>query len=349
MEFKILKTLNELIEIESDYNDLLSRINDRQVFYEFAWLKNYILYYPDSYAKDGGLCIVAGYQNKQLLILCPFCMRKEILSFICEEATDYSTILIDKSQNIYSVLKDMFDYISKNTAFNKLCLKNFRQSDVLLNSHILLNNTGKYKAFVNFTATAPYSLIQTENYKFVKKQVNDIRRRQRILAEKQNVSFEDTEKLSEDDLEFITKQKDASFGENIFTGQKSWKFFTELNKDIPEHFIVHRMFIDGKLVAIHFGFQSADTISYFIPCYDANFKGAGQILLLHIIEKAMADGKKCFDSLRGEESYKFHFCDRIASNFILTAFPLTKANKLRLFCYRAGRFVLGKVLLGGSV
>lgn len=36
MEFKILKTLNELIEIESDYNDLLSRIEERQIFYEYA-------------------------------------------------------------------------------------------------------------------------------------------------------------------------------------------------------------------------------------------------------------------------------------------------------------------------
>ncbi len=202
---------------------------------------------------------------------------------------------------------------------------------------------------MNVSATAPYSLIQTENYKFVKKQVNDIRRRQRILSEKQNILFEDTENMSVADLEFITKQKDASFGENIFTGQKSWKFFTELNKDIPEHFIVHRMCIDGKLAAIHFGFQSKDTVYYYIPCYDASFKGAGQILLLHIIEKAMADGKKCFDSLRGEESYKFNFCDRIAGNFTLTAFPLKKTNKLRLFFYRAGRFVLGKMLLGGSV
>lgn len=349
MEFKILKTLNELMEIESDYTDLLSRIEERQVFYEYAWLKNYILYYPDSYAKDGSLCIVAGYQNKQLLILCPFCMRKETLSFICEEATDYNTILIDKSQNIYSLLKDMFDYISKNIAFKKLCLKNFRQTDVLLNTHVLLNNIGKYKSFMNLSATAPYSLIQTDAGKFVKGIVSAIHRRTRSIEKNAKILFESDSILSSIDLEFITKQKDVSFGENIFTGQKSWKFFTELNKDIPEHFIVHRMFIDGKLVAIHFGFQSADTISYFIPCYDANFKGAGQILLLHIIEKAMADGKKCFDSLRGEETYKFHFCDRIASNFTLTAFPLTKANKLRLFLYRAGRFVLGKILLGGSV
>ena len=142
MEFKILKTLNGLIEIESDYNDLLSRIEDRQVFYEFSWLKNYILYYPDSYAKDGSLCIVAGYQNKQLLILCPFCMRKEILSFICEEATDYNTILIDKSLNVYSALKDTVDFIKKNIMNRKICLQNFRQSDTLLNLYIILKKWG---------------------------------------------------------------------------------------------------------------------------------------------------------------------------------------------------------------
>ena len=245
MEFKILKTIDELIEIESDYNDLLSRIDDRQVFYEFAWLKNYILYYPDSYAKNDSLCIVVGYQNKKLVILCPFCMRKGTLSFICEEATDYNTILIDKSINIHSVLKDTVDFINKSITFRKICLQNFKQSDILLNLYIVLNyDGGGYKSFMNVSATAPYSLIQTENYKFVKKQVNDIRRRQRILSEKQNILFEDTENISVADLEFITKQKDASFGENIFTGQKSWKFFTELNKDISEHFIVHRMFIE---------------------------------------------------------------------------------------------------------
>ncbi len=142
MEFKILKTLNELIEIESDYNDLLSRIEERQVFYEFAWLKNYILYYPDSYAKNDSLCIVAGYQNKKLFILCPFCIRKGTLSFICEEATDYNTILIDKSINIHSVLKDTVSFITRNIDWQKLCLQNFRQSDVLLNLYNIMNYGG---------------------------------------------------------------------------------------------------------------------------------------------------------------------------------------------------------------
>lgn len=142
MEYKILKTINELIEIESDYTDLLSRIEERQVFYEFEWLKNYILYYPDSNAKDGSLCIVAGYQNKQLLILCPFCMRKETLSFICEEATDYNTILIDKSLNIYSALKDTVDFITKNTMLRRICLQNFRQSDVSINLYNILKYGG---------------------------------------------------------------------------------------------------------------------------------------------------------------------------------------------------------------
>lgn len=78
-----------------------------------------IFYIPDSYTKDDSLCIVAGYQNKQLLLLCPFCIRKRILSFICEEATDYNTILIDKSLNVYTVLKDIVEFIKKNIMFKK--------------------------------------------------------------------------------------------------------------------------------------------------------------------------------------------------------------------------------------
>lgn len=351
MDFKLITNIPQLMEIEADYKNLLERIEDRQVFYEFAWLKNYILHYPDRYAgKDGNLRMVTGWLGKTLVLVCPLCMRKNTLSFICEEATDYNTILIDAALNKYSAMKDVAAYIKETVSFKKMVLSNFRYSDILLNLYTVTNyNGGGYASFMKLYATAPYCNVKADSAKFVKKQVSDIRRRQKLLLAEHEVCFKDSDVITESDLEFITGIKDESFGDNIFTGKKSWEFFLHLSEEMKENIIVHRMYVDKKCAAIHLGFTDKEKVCYFIPAYDHAVKGAGLMLLLHIIEKEAADGKSVFDSLRGEESYKYTFCDRIASNFTLTVIPLTRLNKVRLFCYKAGKFVLGKLLLGGSV
>lgn len=349
MEYKVVTTLDKLIEIEQDYNSLLDRIENRQVFYEFAWLKNYILNYPDESLKDGNLCVVLGYQDKKFLVCCPFCMKKNILRFICTETNDYNTILVDSSENRFSVLKGVMKFISTHVLLKKIVLNTFYYSDVLLEVYIIMNYVIKCKSFLKIDSVAPFSLLQTESQKIIKGHISDNRRKLKKLSSEHKVFFEDTNILSEADLEFITQRKDEVFGVNIFTNKKSWKFFRELNNEMSEKFMVNRMFVDEKLVAIHFGFQDEKKVYYYIPCYDKAVSGVGQILLFHIIEKAKACGKECFDSLRGGELYKFNYCDRVASNFKLTVYSLTKKNRLCLFCYKVGRGMLEKLFLGESV
>lgn len=346
MEYKIFKTVQELLEIEADYNDLLERIEDRQVFYEFAWLKNYILYYPDKAAKDGSLRIVAGYQNKKLLILCPFCLCKKTLRFICEEATDYNTILVDKTLNAHSALKELVAYMSENIAFRSIRLKEFRQSDVLRNFYVIMN-LENYKAFLQISSLSPYCVVPSDGGKFVKSELKKISKRTKKLLAEHTVNFEFTTTMTENDLAFVANIKNAAFGENIFSQNETWQFFLYMNRDLPTGFAIYKCFVDGELASLFFCFQDSEKIYSYCPIYSRKFSayGIGQIVRQHIMETMPASGKIIFDFLRGNEPHKFHFCDRIESNFTLTVIPLTRLTKVRLFCYRAGQFVLRKIFL----
>ena len=353
MEYKVIETVEQLEAIEHDYNSLISKISEFEIFYSYNWLHNYILFYPDN--KDYKLKIVAGYRNGVLEILCPFCLRKDSLTFITEEATDYNMILLNKNLNCYEVLKDCFSFIAKTISYKKIVLNHFRQSDVLLNLYCLLNkkdsliNTsnkygGGYKSFLEFQVPAPYCFIQDDKQKFVKKQINDIKRLEKKLTAEHNVIFETSNKIDEELLHFITTIQEENFGNTIFSNKRSWKFFLEGNKNLQNNYVVNKCYVDDELAALHFGFQTDDRICYYIPVHLKKYRnyGIGKILLLHIIQEAEEHGKLIFDSLRGQESYKFIFCDRQSANYRLIAYPLTK-NKFTVFLLKAFRVIRNKI------
>ena len=347
MDFKLIQTLNELQTVENEYNSLLERIEDYQVFYEYEWIKNYILYYPDfCNNKKYQLQIVTGWLNQQMVLCCPFCLYKKELHFICEEATDYNTILVDKSFNVNSLLSEMWEYILANIKFNKICLKEFRASNVLYNFYTITDTKFGGKSFLKITTTAAYSNLPEDESKITKSERSNIKRRTKKLLQNYDVKFEVFDYLTQEDLQFITPIRDKQFGKNIFTNGNSWKFFLELNKALPNNFVVYKLFLHGELSALSFCFKDAQKIYSYCTLYDSKYKkeGLGQILRSFIIQDIIKNGGKKYDFMRGAEAHKAEYCDNIVPNFTLTAFPASRKNKIRVFLYKSVRYVSARIL-----
>lgn len=347
MEFKLIQTLDELQTVENEYKSLLERIEDYQVFYEYEWIKNYILYYPDfCNNKKYQLQIVTGWINQQMVLCCPFCLYKEELHFICEEATDYNTILVDKSFNVNSLLSEMWEYILANIRFNKVCLREFRASNVLYNFYTVTNSEHDSHSFLKISTTASFSNLPADECKILKSERKHIRNRTKNLLQNFDVKFEIFDCLSEEDLKFITPIKDANFGENLFSNGKSWKFFLELNKSLPNNFVVYKLFLNGELSALSFCFKDRKKIYSYCIVYDLKYKkeGLGQVLRSFIIQEIIKNGGKIYDFMRGAEAHKSKYCDNIVPNFTLTAFPASRKNKIRVFLYKSIRYVSARIL-----
>ena len=341
MEFSIITNIKSFLKLEKDYNKLIQQISDYQVFYKYAWLKNYLLYFPSLHNVEikNHLCMISGYENKKLLFFAPLYLYKKQLRFILEDATDYNTILIDKSVNCHDACKKFVKFISENIEFDKIWLSCFRQSDILFNLHTVMSLTKEesktkgYKSFLKIQTIAPYLNLELDSTKQIAKQIANIKRRQKNLESKYKLNFEESDFLTEDDFSFLTKFKLKKYGNGIYSDKKTWDFIQGITTDMKKNICIHKLLIDDKLAAIHFGFKDSNKIYYYVPVYDSAWQqlGIGKILVLHAIETAKREGYSSFDFMRGHELYKFDVCDRIAINYTFTAFPLK--NKIKVFLY----------------
>ena len=59
-----------------------------------------------------------------------------------------------------------------------------------------------------------------------------------------------------------------------------------------------------KNLACHFGFVATDTLLYYKPTHNPEFKGGGRVLMGRLMEEALRMGLKEFDFTRGDEPYK---------------------------------------------
>jgi CelD/BcsL family acetyltransferase involved in cellulose biosynthesis len=70
---------------------------------------------------------------------------------------------------------------------------------------------------------------------------------------------------------------------------------------------MHAIRIDGRIVAVFYGFAHHDTVYYYLSGYDPALEklSIGNVIVAHAIEMAVRDGAKTFDFLRGAEEYKY--------------------------------------------
>jgi CelD/BcsL family acetyltransferase involved in cellulose biosynthesis len=70
---------------------------------------------------------------------------------------------------------------------------------------------------------------------------------------------------------------------------------------------LHRLKLDGTTCAAFYCFQLRTRVYYYLSGFDVAFGkfSIGNVLMAHAIERAMLDGAREFDLLRGDETYKF--------------------------------------------
>jgi CelD/BcsL family acetyltransferase involved in cellulose biosynthesis len=65
--------------------------------------------------------------------------------------------------------------------------------------------------------------------------------------------------------------------------------------------------VDGRIVAVFYGFAFGDTVYYYLSGYDPSLEklSIGNLVVAHAIEEAQREGAATFDFLRGAEEYKY--------------------------------------------
>lgn len=322
MQLKLIQTAEEFDKIEQDWDALLVNVSEKQIFYEYRWAKTFLSYYAQGLLSK--LCIVAGYDNKKLILLFPFIFEQGDLKFITYETSDYNMIYVDKTYNRYVIIDKAVKFLVANIPIKKICLTNFRQSSELYNMLLSLRKND-YIAILQESIVSPYLIMSQDcDKKFQNKQINDIRRREKRLRENHKLEYVTERGIGRHELEFISIHRESKYGKNPFSDKNVIDFYLELGKQLPENILINKAYIDEKLASLHFGFCDDNKIYYYVPIYDKKYgkDGIGMCLLLHVLEENK--DKEIFDFLKGDENYKFYWCDDAVMNYHLLAYPKGK-------------------------
>jgi CelD/BcsL family acetyltransferase involved in cellulose biosynthesis len=107
-----------------------------------------------------------------------------------------------------------------------------------------------------------------------------------------------------------------------FTGGRIQRFHHEVSlRFLAQGWLrLHRLRFDGRTVASFYCFHYGARVYYYLGGFDVRHGrlGPGQLLMAYTIERAIADGARELDLLRGDEGYKYEWgaIDRATSRLV---------------------------------
>lgn len=319
MEFEVINNLEGLLKIKDEWNELVEKIDNSQVFYKWEWVTTYLKHFDKGLKYN--LRILLVYEKKKLIAIFPLVNDGKILRFITNKTVDYNNVYVDKSVNKYTVIEKSINYIVENFKNESIIFNNITAGSELYIINDVLFNKFDYNTVLEESVIVPILDNKSENRdsKFRKKQIKDIERRVRKAQKDKELIFSIDCELDDKLWNFIKENHKKKWDRSVFKNEDYVSFYNELNSKMNENMQISKLEIDGEIAAAHFGFKDENKVYYYIPIYDEKYSniGAGYMLLKEIIDKY--SDKDEFDFLRGNEGYKFNWTDNINLNYNLYA------------------------------
>jgi CelD/BcsL family acetyltransferase involved in cellulose biosynthesis len=223
-----------------------------------------------------------------------------------EEVTDYGDIVAeDKKQAWKELIKE----------FNKRGVKKLQLDYVREDSETIkaLKGLQGWTLQVEKQEVAPYIELPESWDEYLlsleRKQRKELKRKIRRLEEKNSFYQCKPETVRQDFEEFVKLHRLSDPDKNKFMSEKMKEFFWAVKTCKFPGWQSHLCFlrIDKKVVASVMTFESDDEVWLYNSGYDPEFSyySVGLLLKSYKIKKAIEDGKKRYDFLRGNERYKY--------------------------------------------
>ena len=302
--------------LQSEWNNLLTQSRSNRIFSTWEWQSTWWSAY-----QPGQLWILAvRNDNAELLGLAPFFIDdKQTVHFVgCEDVTDYLDVIAhqDFEQEVYARLAQ---YLAENkgTTFEAIELCNLPVDSPTLTG---LQNSLSAQGFVTDTEMMDVCPIielgdEWESYlaNLDKKQRHEIRRKMRRasgenvdwyivgddhnLADELEIFLNLMATASTDKAEFLQDEDNIAFFKQIVPlfYEKGWLQLATIT-------------MNGEPAASYLNFDYGNEIGVYNSGLNIDVGGTlslGIVLLAHLIQHAIGAGRKRFDLLRGNETYKY--------------------------------------------
>ena len=324
MHIKLIQNIEELYSVREDWNNLFEKCSE-SIFIHYSWVYNNYRVFGQT-----PLIIVIYNDNKEMIAALPFTIKPfkiksftyQALSHGTTDATDYACFLISPNANSRLIIKRVIQYLldiqKDRWHFYKFDNLSDGSTTSSLFRHVLLKELYGGEIVAEITPIIDFSRVYEEP-----KKASNINRRFKKIVNKCNISHKKGKDILPYDMAQFSKIHQHSYPNSAFDSDKNQDFYRSLIEDhtFGSQVILSSIKEDETLVASHFGFIDSDTFYYYVPTYDENFSqfGPGQFLLRTLVEDAKKNECHSFDLLRGSESYKYNWVNRIQNNYSVLA------------------------------
>lgn len=343
MFIKTLNTDNAFLALRKDWNDLLQRSRNDNIFLTWEWMHTWWKHYGAG--KELFLVTVRG-DDGALLGLAPMCIKKvsfhglaslKAMTFLGTEevCSDYLDIIASPEAH-EEIVKAVFDYLDGSSgAWDFVIL-----SDMLADSgsyrHIVRELEARRAGyFLADEKECPYISLPESYETYVaglsKNTRYNLSRRARNLEARFHAydGSESVDKVMEKLFELHEKRMDSKA---VRRSDFLLKKLTDFHMDAARIFRetgalrIYSLLVGGEPVAMLYGFRYGGRFFYYQagmdPAYEKQSPGA--VLMSNCIRDSIEGGLHEFDFLRGSEPYKYKWTgtSRKTVNIVLRSVSL---------------------------
>lgn len=322
-------------DLEFSFSNSIAEMEDRWVAFEkvavgtpfqnFAWLKNW---HATIGAAQGVTPFIAcGYQNGNLAIILPLCIKttriSKCLTWLGEDLNDYNMPLI--AEDLYARMTS-----ADAGALLKMVSQAAGNADYMYSPKLPEQQGGRDNPFsihqsMEYTVGS-HSVRLTNNFDDFYSGVRGAKARRRLRSKETKLAklgcleyCQPTDAADKAEairliLTWKAQQLDETGALNPFNNTTNLALFDNLARDpaAADHLRVYALKVDGEYVAAAFGFMCPKSFVLYQTAYKTGPYTAfspGTLLLLHMFRSAIDEGKSEFDFSLGNEAYKFEWAD----------------------------------------
>jgi len=313
--------------LREDWNDLLQRSTSDTIFLTWEWQTTW---WQQIGGLRGELYLLAARQDGRLVGILPLYLMQEATGSVlqvvgCIEVSDYLDLIVEAGQET-AVYEVFLAWLAgpDAPAWDLLDLCN-QPAGSLAHTRLpeMVRGLG-WQVEVSEEDVCPVIDLprdSTDGWEIYlagldKKQRHEIRRKlRRLERDAQDARVRLIE--AGDDLaaameRFIALHRLSSPDKDSFMTPEMQSFFRAIAEAMAEKGWLNLSFLEiaGEAVASYFCFDYGDDVLVYNSGYDPDSNAQfspGWVLLAHLIQCAIARGRKRFDFLQGDEDYKYRF------------------------------------------
>ncbi len=320
---KVFTEVNELVELEADWEHLLDQLPSPSPFMSSRW----IIPWLEAYGSQGEILILAAYRKNDLIGICPLILRKNkflglparLLEFAGSPLSDRMDMIIPEQKE--EVVELFWDYLWEIRSRWDVV----RLGEVLAGSFnltvigdLLLNR--KVHHFFRTCSIAPFIPLDQEWEAYLRSRSKNFRRR--IRRDLRRIKSAGKVKLAEAKASDWKLFREISFDSPKFGRGTSLFLKDGIDRFVPAFLQRFEeagwlncklMTLDGEPISFMLSFKFRNKIWLFNNSFRYCHRDLhpGHVILALFIQESIKKNFEEMDYLRGAEPYKFHYTNEI--------------------------------------